>query len=530
MDGVLNLLRRGTWFALLLAAVTSGTAYLITSTAPPRYTAAVTVLVSQTGPRGGDLSILTPARVDPSVYQTALDEGGVASSALASLLGKQPDKRELRSFQREIRMTTQQNDTSSLLTIGVTDRNPTFAAHAANALADALATWDRNRAQQSVTRSIAALRQSVQEIDARLSGQGTPLTAQQQAELTALRQQRQRQLDAGQAANASAVVVGLLTPHSRAARPDVPSGPKVAFLTLVAAILGLLVGYCIVAVARLFDTQVRHLEDLYLLSDLPVLAEFAGAREATPQKTSDAASFLLSGAIRGLGGPPVVVAVTSSQFVVEKARVTINLAESAARSGYRTLLVDADLRRPSTSYGLDVSQVTATPLEVYLENPAVSYQPASVPIGGNLAYDFVPSFTSATYPVELLSRNFGKLLAAWREAYDIIIVDCPPVLPFAETLAIAPLCDGLVLSARRGATSRRNLRESLERLRQFDVELVGTVFLADVPASFRRNGFRARGTAGGDRQAIDPYRTLTQGPNITNVRVKEHHNGGRRSS
>ncbi len=527
--GVLAVLRRGTWFALVLAAIAGGATYLFASSAPPRYTASVTVLASQTGPHGGDLPVLRPATVDPSVYQTALREGGVAAGALADLLGRQPDGGQLARFQREIRMTTQQNDASSLLTISVTEHDPAFAARAANALADALVTWDRDRARESVARSIAALRQSIRQIDARLNGGGPPLTDPQRQELTGLRQQRQHQLDAAQAANDSAVVVGLLVPLSQAAPPQVPSGPKVTFLTLLAAILGLLAGYGVTAIERSTDRHLRDREDLRALGGGPVLAEFPPARRATPQQTAEAASFLRSGALRGLGAPPLSLAICSARSLDEKAGVTVSLAESVARSGFRTLLVDADLRQPSTSYGLDVSRVKVPPLEVYLENPNVKYQPASVPIGRKRAYDFVPSFTSASYPVELLNRSFGGLLEAWRETYDVIIVDCPPVLPFADTLAVAPLCDGLVLCARRGVTTRRDMQACLERLGQLDVTIVGTALLG-VADTRGRQADRLRAAATAGQQAIDPYRTLSQGPGLANVRVEEHHPSSERRS
>ena len=48
-------------------------------------------------------------------------------------------------------------------------------------------------------------------------------------------------------------------------------------------------------------------------------------------------------------------------------------------------------------------------------------------IGGKQSFDFVPSFTVAQFPVELLNRGLWSWLEAWREVYDVILIDCPRV-------------------------------------------------------------------------------------------------------
>ena len=536
-DSVLSILRRGGVLAVTLAVVFAGAAFLLVRSGPPAFTASVALLASQAGPSAGNLDIITPSRVDPSVYETALADGGVARAALNGLLGHPPTQREVDRFLRTVKVRIQKNDASSVILLAATERSAAFAAAAVNALADGLAAWDRDRARQSVARSIAALESSIADIDAQLAGTagGPALTAGQRQTLGELRGQRARQLAAARTANESAIVVGLLDPLAVAAPPDRPDGSKWPFFTLVAALFGLLLGYGATFVGWMLDPRIRGRDDLVALAGRPVLAELPVGSKAGAQQVSEAANFMRSAALLAMNSPQqFAIAITSATDSREKEGVAVNLAESTARSGYRTLLVDADLRKPSVTYGLDLSEVEAPPLEVYLENTAVAYEPVRIPIGRKRAYDFVPSFTSALYPVELLNRGFGTLLAAWRESYDVVIVDCPPVLPFADTLSIAPLCDGLMLCARQGETHRRDVAECLERLDQLDLTLVGSVLTTGRSPRKRRGAAAESASAGtADTHGLDPYETLghkpgrkpDQNPGMTNVTVRQRKAG-----
>lgn len=530
---MLTILRRGGVHAVVLAAVFAGAAFLLVATRPPSFTASVALLASQAGPSAGNLDIVTPSRVDPSVYQTALADGGVARSALSGLLGRAPTQNEVDRFLRRVKVRIQKNDASSVIQLAVTEPTAAFAADAANALADGLAAWDRERARKSVARSIAALQSSISDIDAQLAGTagGPALTAGQRQTLGALREQRARQLASAQAANESAIVVGLLDPLAVAAPPDRPDTSKLPFFMVVAALFGLGLGYGTAYVEWALDPRIRGRDDLVALAGRPVLAEFPVGPKAGARQVNEAANVMRSAALLAMHSPQkLAIAVTSPADIREKEGVAINLAESTARSGYRTLLVDADLRKPSATYGLDLSEVEAPPLEVYLENTTVAYKPVRIGLGRKRSYDFVPSFTSALYPVELLNRGFGTLLDDWRESYDVVIVDCPPVLPFADTLAIAPLCDGLMLCARQGETNRRDVAECLARLDQLDLTLVGSV-LTSGRSPRQRRGAAADddGVAAAGTQALDPYDTLSnkpgQQPGMTNVTVRQRKAG-----
>lgn len=519
---VLQFLRRGALVALLLAAVFGALEYWHLSRATPQYRASVALLASSPGGGYGNLGLVTPPPVDPSVYKTALLDGPVAADALKGLLGQAPTAGHLRAFVRSITVGVQKQTMSSIIAISVDDPDPKFAVQEANALADSLMAWDRARAREAVAGTIQSLQQTIQDLDNEIRGVGgTAPNAATVKALTALRDQRASELAAARATSQSSVAIGLLEPLSSAAPPAAPVGPKAAFKTLAAALFGLILAYGWFLVRWFLDPRVRDRDELASLTGLPILAEFAVRTRGSGRTTTEAANFLRSNVVQlARSESPVAIAITSPHAPREKAGVAVNLAASLARVGHRTLLVDADLRQPSRAYGLDISDVDSTPLEVHLENPSRSYAPVTVQVGAGRAFDFVPSFTAASYPVELLDRGFAELLRAWRERYDYILVDCPPALPFADTLTVTRLCTGSVLCASPAVTHRRDLEESLERLRQIDARILGVVLTDARGARRLRQRQRLEGFDMAAHEAVDPYSTLGRGSGMTNVTVK----------
>jgi polysaccharide biosynthesis transport protein len=216
------------------------------------------------------------------------------------------------------------------------------------------------------------------------------------------------------------------------------------------------------------------------------------------------------------------VVVTSPHTSRAKEGVALALARSLAGSEGRTLLVDADLRHTGSAHGLDPSTVKTPPLEVYLENPDQPHAPAHLPAGGRRVLDFVPSFTAATQPVELLQRGFGRLIEDWRERYDAIVIDAPPLLPFADTLAVAPWSSGVVLCAAQRWSRRDDVVESLAILHDQGIPALGTV-LTRAPGDRRRQVAVRAGHPVDDTEAppADPYVTLAHPRGMQKVRVKE---------
>lgn len=514
LQDVIAFLRRGVAVVALVAVAAGAAAFLLSSRADPTYRATSALLAAQPTVGPGNVDLIQPAVVDPTVYRAALLEGSVVREVLERLEGRSRSDREMESFLRRVRVTVEDHPfVSSIIRVQVDHTDPAFAARLANGFADALIDWDRDRARQTVVRSVEAFQRAIADIDAEVArlaatGEATP---ERQATLAALRSQRQLELDTALARSEAAVVVSLLEPLRSATVPEEAVGPRVVFNTFVAVVLAIAVGYGFLFLTWSLDPRVGGRDELIALTGLPVLAEFPKRGRRAHRLSAEAASFFRTNvAIATRSVSPLIIAVTSARHPREKEGVAVSLAESFARDRQRTLLIDANLRQPGATKGLDVSSVKTPPFEVYLANSHQRFMPATVAVGGKRTFDFVPSFTSARHPVELLSQGFPERLREWQQHYDVIIIDTTPVLPYADTLAIAPLVTGLVLSISAVETTREHIQDSLDLMAQGGFDVLGMV-VTNAPQA------RGRGAAPfelsvADRAAVDPYRTFVHEP------------------
>jgi Mrp family chromosome partitioning ATPase len=505
LPDVLAFVRRGLPFALLAAVLAGATSYLITSRADPVYRAGIALVASQPGAGFAGLDVVAPPPVDPGVYRSALLEGSVVSDALTRITGSRPSERALETFVRSLRVSVENQQISSVIRIEVQHRDPVFAAELANTIADELMNWDRERANRTLSRSVTTVQRGIADIDRELAGVVTP---ERQAVLQALRRDRALELERAIATSSSALVVGLLEPLRAATPPERAVGPRVVFATLVAVLLGLIGAYGVLLVRIALDTGVGDRDAVIALTGLPVLAEFVRRPRRSHRHSPEMASFLRTNlllATRTSGTTPRVIVVTTATDIREKDRVAVSLAESLARGGTRTLLVDADLRHPNTTRWLNVLPNAAAPFEVHLANPQQRYGPVNVAVGSRRSFDFVPSFTSAPFPVDALNQGLGPLLEAWKSQYDVIVLDTAPVIPFADTLAVAPFATGVVLCASARTTSRDHLLEAIDVVGRAQVRVLGVVLTDLAPTRARR--VAAAQEEADERRTIDAYKT-----------------------
>lgn len=172
------------------------------------------------------------------------------------------------------------------------------------------------------------------------------------------------------------------------------------------------------------------------------------------------------------GGGPQIIVVTSTAPSEGKSLVAINLALAfAADSRDDVLLVDADLRRPtigewvSPSPALGLTEVLDGRTE--LEHAVLELE--------NSALKVLPAGTSPRDPVVLLSSSIASdLFTNLREKYKRIIVDTPPVMPFADADVVGVLSDGLLMVARSGKTRAGLFRQAIQSVTS--TRILGVIF------------------------------------------------------
>jgi exopolysaccharide/PEP-CTERM locus tyrosine autokinase len=170
------------------------------------------------------------------------------------------------------------------------------------------------------------------------------------------------------------------------------------------------------------------------------------------------------------------IMITSALDSEGKSLTAINLAVSLAQEiDHSILLIDADLRRPLIHdyFGLKPE----LGLSDYLTGQA-ELSDILIKTGiGNLT--ILPAGQRSKNPVELLSSTRMKTLVnevKHRYADRYVIIDTPPVLPFAEAMAIGSFVDGVIFVVKEGYAQRRTIREAVNLIK--DLNIIGVVFNA----------------------------------------------------
>ena len=172
--------------------------------------------------------------------------------------------------------------------------------------------------------------------------------------------------------------------------------------------------------------------------------------------------------------------VTSPDSNEGKSMVAANLAVSMARAGVSVILVDADLRIPRLQQIFNLKQ--AGGLTEVLLNDEADFNLQDTTTSG---LRVLTSGVEIPNPAELIgSPRLAKVLDALSEQADLVLIDCSPVLPVADTSHVAALADGVLLVLRANQTRQRTAQNAVRGLRQIGAHLIGIV-LNGLPAQNR---------------------------------------------
>ncbi|PSB14903.1 capsular biosynthesis protein [Phormidesmis priestleyi ULC007] len=292
----------------------------------------------------------------------------------------------------------------------------------------------------------------------------------------------------------------------------VPSSANVQRTTLLGVILGVLMGVGVALLLDKLSSVIRDSEEITEISKFPVLgvipfnseleeveqlsslgklasfADISGLMQQMGQKVglnngarshgytsspfSEAFRSLYTN-IRLLGSDTQIrsIVISSSIPGEGKSTISVHLAQAAAALGKRVLLVDADLRRPrvherlglANTFGL--SNVISLDLEV---ERVIQQSPTEDNLFILTAGQIPPD------PTKLLSsQKMQNLMGQFKDAYDLVIYDTPPLVGLADTKLIASKTDGMVMVVCLGKTKRSVLSQALEGIKPFSVPVLG---------------------------------------------------------
>jgi len=177
------------------------------------------------------------------------------------------------------------------------------------------------------------------------------------------------------------------------------------------------------------------------------------------------------------GGFPKTIMLTSSLAGEGKSTVGINLAISSANAGKKVIVIEADLRR-SRLY--KVFGVPSSPgLSDYLVGSGDA-KPYKIDVVPNLSV--LVGGSKTPNPVDLLgSAEMRNLIAECEKEYDLVVVDCPPVLMLADAIVVSRMVEAVLFVVRAHQTPKDAIKGSVQRLRSVGAPLIGTL-LNDVQA------------------------------------------------
>ena len=159
-----------------------------------------------------------------------------------------------------------------------------------------------------------------------------------------------------------------------------------------------------------------------------------------------------------------------------KTTVLANLAVAYAQADKKTLLIDADLRRPGLTNLMNLRGMTGLSELLRSDGDIAQLAAAHIQPSGMKGLDILPCGPRPSNPGELLgSPRFSQLLAWAETAYDQILVDSPPAMATSDAALIGRLVDGAVLVVQPAKNRRRLVIRLVENLAVLKIPVLGLV-------------------------------------------------------
>jgi capsular exopolysaccharide synthesis family protein len=262
-----------------------------------------------------------------------------------------------------------------------------------------------------------------------------------------------------------------------------PAYPETDKTYIYAVGLGGMLAFGLVLLLGLSDRRVREVEDVPKLLGTSVLGvlpamprgadrvKIAHLVEEDPHSlAAEAFRSVRTATIFALPAGSGVVLVTSANSGEGKSVCASNLAFALAKAGKKTLLIDADLRKPAQHEIYAVANGTG------LAGLLGSSSPLKGALVPRVAHglDLLPAGDAHGKSAELCEGPvLGELLNTLRESYECIVIDAPPVLETSEARILATLADVVVFVLRLEVSKSPNLKRAAGILQGVGARILG---------------------------------------------------------
>src|ERR1700719_3424149 len=292
--------------------------------------------------------------------------------------------------------------------------------------------------------------------------------------------------------------------------PAYPARPAKARNIALSFLIGLVGGIGLALLREYMDNTVKSPDDVEVLAHLPSLAVVPAFSELNGNGSGKAGKLLkgvssnghdkrielvaqhlpksqMSEAFRALrtslllsqaGHPPQGILVTSALPREGKTTAAANLAVTLAQLGDRTLLIDADLRKPGVGRLLNMTSGKYAGLSSYLAGVSslelVTVQHPAIP---NLSA--IPTGPLPPNPADLLSSHkLADAIAALRTKFKFIVIDSPPIMAATDAVILSVQTDGVLLVVRSGEKPKEAFVRTRDLLVSVKCNILGVVLNA----------------------------------------------------
>ena len=168
-----------------------------------------------------------------------------------------------------------------------------------------------------------------------------------------------------------------------------------------------------------------------------------------------------------------IIGVTSSTRGEGKSTTAVNLSFVLAEKGHKVLLIDGDLRLPTVAKKMGIENSPG------VTNMLIGQADKSIEAFKSSLLDtwyLLPSGDIPPNPSELLgSGRMRALLESFKEQFDYIIIDLPPVNIVSDALSISPMITGMIVVIREKYTEKKELKNCYRQLKMANVNILGCV-------------------------------------------------------
>jgi polysaccharide biosynthesis transport protein len=385
---------------------------------------------------------------------------------------------------------------ANVVDISVQDSDPQLAADISNMLSAIYIEWVSENYQQDIRELLeeidskaADAKQELDKVSAQISGlegsgKDIPESLRKELEMNSsmyvMLSEKYENLRINEAVGDSFARV-----IESAVVPQDPVKPNKKLYLAASLLIGLLLGSGIILLREFMDNTIKTSSDAKRYYGLSVVSQIAYEKSYDTRKREliilkDPASQT-SESIRELRtnlkyfdieGNKKIIGVSSAQLEEGKSFISANLAVTLAHSGIKTILVNADLRKPMIHKYFNISNTSG------ITSILTGYSKLADEIKSTEVKNlhFLASGPIPPNPAELLETDLlGKILESLAEKYEYVIVDTPPIVPVTDLIVLAGKIDSIMIVARVGKVTKATAVQAMEKTRVIKDKLMGIV-------------------------------------------------------